>query len=127
MVKSLKMFMLMLLIFVVVLSIGHVVVSRKFNIQMKLDNRTKAVKIAQTTGMMVILVGYTIVLYVVLNDKQNFTILPLVFIYFGLITLFRMIMEWAYNRRAKRWIAEIYSLIVVFLFYLVLLTSGTIM
>lgn len=112
------------ILFIVLGFILNYFLKEKFNIDRKRNEMSVSVKRFQSIVANSFVVTF-IVLAIILVSKYEELSLFVIFIpYFLVLTTFRTIMEWVYNRNANYWISEMLSLVLISTYFILVYTLG---
>ncbi|MCG7335617.1 DUF4181 domain-containing protein [Sporosarcina sp. ACRSM] len=105
------------------LIIGDYVLRRKLKVlkHEKMDPRPKRI---ENIGVTILFIGYMIISTTLIFKYDDVNILLIMFPFFIVLSSFRAFMEWRFNRQARKWAMEIYSLSVLSIFIIFLLVAG---
>lgn len=110
-------------IIVCLIIIGDYVLRRKLKV-LKHEKMEPRPKRFENIVVFIIIISFMIISFTLINKNEDIVPLLIVFPFFIVISLFRAFMEWRFNRQARKWAMEIYSLCVLSIFIVFLLTAG---
>jgi Domain of unknown function (DUF4181) len=116
----------MIVIIIVVgifLIIGEYFLKRKLNV-LKHEKMAPRAKRFETIGVSILFSGYLVISTTLIFGNEEVNVLFIVFPFFVILSTFRAFMEWRYNRHAKKWALEIYSIIAISVLVATLLARG---
>ena len=107
----------------IVLIIGEYFLKRKLNVLMheKMGPRAKRF---ETIGVSILFIGYLVISTTLILGNEEVNVLFIIFPFFVILSTFRAFMEWRYNRHAKKWAMEIFSIIAISVLVAALLATG---
>lgn len=110
-------------IIVCLLIVGDFVIRKKLKVlkHEKMDPRPKRI---ETIGVTTLFIGYMIVSTTLIFKYEDVNILFIIFPFFVVLSSFRAFMEWRFNRQARKWAIEIYSLCALSVLIVILLVAG---
>lgn len=111
-----------LIIISIILVIVSTLISRfltkRFSIDYKENIMSKKHKRIQFVGVILTVFAYMVVSFRVTSKDPDVNLVLLLIPFFLIISILNIFMEWRYNRKANRWISEIFSTLVILALYL---------
>jgi len=111
-------------IIVILLIVGNYVLRKK--LQVSTDSKmSKRAKRFEYVGVAILVICYLVAVIKFSMGDGNRNIAVIIFPFFCLVSLFRAVIQWKYNREAKLWALELYEAIMyIILFIVMLLVAG---
>ncbi len=102
---------------------GEYVLKKKLRVMKheKMDPRPKRI---ENIGITILFIGYLVVSATFIFKYDDVNVLFLMFPFFIVLSSFRAFMEWRFNRQARKWAMEIYSLCAFSVLIIFLLVAG---
>ena len=111
-----------LIIIGVILVIVSTVISRfltkRFSIDQKENIMSKKHKQIQFVGVILTVIAFIVTSFIVTSKHPDINLVLLLIPFFLIVSILRIFMEWRYNRKANRWILEIFSTLFILAIYL---------
>ena len=105
------------------LLIGEYFLKKKLNV-VKHEKMSPRAKLFENIGVTIIVIGYLIISIPLISQNVDLNILWILFPFILIVSGFRAFMEWRYNRHARKWAMEIYSIITFSFIVAVILLMG---
>ncbi|MCZ2259315.1 DUF4181 domain-containing protein [Sporosarcina sp. G11-34] len=109
------------LIFVVIMIISEQILKRKFKINREINEMSKVNKRVQFIALTVIFIVYMVASLVVASKDEEFNIVYTLLPFILANSLLRAFMQWNYNRSAKIWITDLFGLLLLVVFLVIVL------
>jgi hypothetical protein len=102
---------------------GEYVLKKKLKV-MKHEKMEPRPKRIENIGVTILFIGYLVVSATFIFKYDDVNVLFLMFPFFIVLSSFRAFMEWRFNRQARKWAMEIYSLCAFSVLIIFLLVAG---
>ena len=100
--------------------VGYYLLKKK--LQVSTNNKmSKPAKRFEYIGVAILFLGYLVTVIKFSIGDGNRNIATIIFPFLCLVSLFRAVMQWKYNREAKLWAMEFYEAITFFILFIVIL------
>ncbi len=109
------------IILIILSVIGGIFLEKRFKIKRKTNEMSPFAKRLQFILLAVIYLAFIIVSIRLISNDAEFNVLFTMLPFFFAISIVRGFMEWKYNRKAKRWISEIFGTFIFTTFFLIIL------
>lgn len=113
-----KTFIIIGIILVIVSTLISRFLTKRFSIDYKENIMSKKHKRIQFVGVILTVFAYMVVSFRVTSKDPDVNLVLLLIPFFLIISILNIFMEWRYNRKANRWISEIFSTLVILALYL---------
>jgi hypothetical protein len=107
----------------ILLLIGDYFLRRKLNV-LKNEKMSPGARRFENIGVTIIIIGYLLISIPLITQNRDINIVWIIFPLFIMVSAFRAFLEWRYNRHARKWAMEIYSIITFSVIVAVLLLLG---
>lgn len=108
------------IVFIVVSLLTMRFLTKNFSIDQKVNTMSKKHKRIQWIGVLLFVFAFVGTAYQLMDSNPNMNILIITLPFYFSISMFRVFMEWRYNRQANRWILEICSTFFILALYVLL-------
>ncbi|WP_342515144.1 DUF4181 domain-containing protein [Sporosarcina sp. FSL K6-1522] len=108
------------IILIPLLFVGERLLRKKITITSE-NNKSKRVKVVEGSVIFLLLVGLIIGMGL---ESESLKMFYWYISFYYASSLFRVFMEWQFNRAANRWFSELYSIFVLTLMFLTVYWSG---
>ncbi|MFC5590525.1 DUF4181 domain-containing protein [Sporosarcina soli] len=102
---------------------GEYVLKKKLKV-MKHEKMDPSPKRIENIGVTILFIGYLVVSATFIFKYDDVNVLFLMLPFFIVLSSFRAFMEWRFNRQARKWAMEIYSLCAFSVLIIFLLVAG---
>jgi len=111
-------------IIVILFIVGSYLLRKKLQVSTS-NKMSKRAKRFEYIGVAILFVGYLVTVIKFSMGEGNRSIAIIIIPFICLVSLFRAVMQWKYNREAKLWAMELYeAMTFIILFIVVLLVAG---
>ena len=107
------------ILFIIIGFITEYLVKRKYNIDRKGNPLSKTIKERQFILLIICLIIYLVISSTLIFTYDEFNVLFILIPFFIVISFIRGFMQWKYNRNANIWILEIYSAVILIIFFII--------
>ena len=94
--------------------------TKRFSINQKENIMSKKHKRIQFIGVTILFFAFMVASFVLMIKNPDINILFILIPFLVSISALRIFMEWRYNRKANRWILEIFSTLFILMAYLMI-------
>lgn len=109
------------IILVIVSTLISRFLTKRFSIDYKENTMSKKHKRIQFVGVILTVFAYMVVSFRVTSKDPDVNLVLLLIPFFLIISILNIFMEWRYNRKANRWILEIFSTLFILTIYLLVI------
>lgn len=109
------------IILVVVALVTTRFLTKRFSINEKENVMSKKHKRIEFIGVALLVFAFVVISFILMSKNPDINLLFVLIPFFLSISILRIFMEWRYNRKANRWILEIFSTLVILAAYLILI------
>jgi len=121
---NIKEFFIIMGIVGILFIVGSFLLRKKLQVSTS-NKMSKRAKRFEYIGIAILFVGYLLAVIKFSVGDENRNIAIIIFPFVCLVSLFRAVMQWKYNREAKQWAMELYEAIMyIVILFVMLLVAG---